>query len=935
MTAFNSSLELAGMSWLVVWALTATAVWGAATAIAACLRRHSAHARHRVWAISMLIFLLAPVLAPALPVPRWWNWAVEGNSVQLAQTPPAADHRSGHGSVHEDANRSFTGGPADDRPNTNERRVSDELPSAPVSTAPRRPANLARAESAPARAFSWRSALVAIWLAGSAVSVLMLAFGMWRVRRMRVLAAKVTGETETVLCRELCRTLGIRCDVALLVAPQASVPLLAGVIRPAIILPTGFGRWSADRLRVVLTHELIHLKRRDVWWEIIAQLAKAPTWFHPLAWYAVRRLRIERELACDDAVIASGAQPADYAEQLVEVAGELRSASWRPAPVVAIAGASPIERRVRSILNPRTWRTPLSRWRTLALATFMASLVIIVAAFSPASGDNQPVNQVAATDQGVQRAAKTAAMETTRELPSIRVRILDRDGNPLPDAGVHASIWTEEKPFKANRDYTTDSHGFAEVELPRSYYIVRLWASKRPFVTMFSHWEQSELAGGKRLPAEYTIHLERGVKAGGLIVNERGQPIAGAKVQVSTSGGTPAKGDGRTSYDAWLATGNDAATTDSDGKWHIENVPDHAQATLSLLVTHPAYSSDESWGQSQKDSGVTTEMLRQETPSITLKDGNIVNGRVTDPDRHPIKDAVVVLGDDPYFSSVQAEFPTDADGRFRLPTQSSKLTSLTVIAPGFAPQLRRIEIKKGLPPQDFKMEPGKTAEIRFVDTSGKPVPYVYANVLSWKGSKSVFYQHNPNQPKVPDTKIPNKADANGVWRWNSAPDGPVTLEIYAKGFARIEVTIAGGDSPKTVTLRPEHLITGHVIDARTKQPVPVFTVIPINVFRPDWLDSERGNAETGKNGKLDYLATRTDIPLRLRIEAMGYRTQTGPEFRVGDDSPRTQDFEMQPSKPVVGQVIDSAGHPVANVVVLLATPTTDARLQSDYAWGNN
>jgi thiol-disulfide isomerase/thioredoxin len=312
-----------------------------------------------------------------------------------------------------------------------------------------------------------------------------------------------------------------------------------------------------------------------------------------------------------------------------------------------------------------------------------------------------------------------------------------------------------------------------------------------------------------------------------------------------------------------------------------------------------------------------------------LKDGNIVQGRVTDPTSHPIKDAIVVLGDDPYFSNVPATFPTDADGQFRLPAQPSKLTSLTVIAPGFAPQLRSIEMKKGLPPQNFQMGPGKLAEIRFVDTSGKPVPNVLANLLSWKGSKSVFYQHNPNHAKVPDTKIPNKADANGVWRWNSAPDDPVALEIYAKGFAGIEVTIAGGDPPKIVTLRSEHRITGHVIDAETKQPIPVFAVIPIDVFRPDWLNAERFNAKTGKNGKLDYLATRTDIPLRLRIEAMGYRTQTGPEFRVGDDSPRTQDFQLQLSKPVAGQVINSAGRPVANAEVLLATPTANASIQPD------
>jgi hypothetical protein len=126
-----------------------------------------------------------------------------------------------------------------------------------------------------------------------------------------------------------------------------------------------------------------------VLWEIVAQLAKIPTWFHPLAWFAVRRLRIEREVACDDAVLLSGVRPADYAEQLVEVASELRSPRWNPAPVVAIAGASPIERRIHSILDPRTWRAPLGRWRTIAVTSLMASLIIVVAALSPTDGQEK------------------------------------------------------------------------------------------------------------------------------------------------------------------------------------------------------------------------------------------------------------------------------------------------------------------------------------------------------------------------------------------------------------------------------------------------------------------------------------------------------------------------------------------------------------------
>ncbi len=113
----------------------------------------------------------------------------------------------------------------------------------------------------------------------------------------------------------------------------------------------------------------------------------------------------------------------------------------------------------------------------------------------------------------------------------------------------------------------------------------------------------------------------------------------------------------------------------------------------------------------------------------------------------------------------------------------------------------------------------------------------------------------------------------------------------------------------------------------TGKPIPAFTVIPIDVFRKDWWCAERGNSVRGKDGRLDYLATRTDIPLRLRVEAIGYRTQDGPEFHVGDDTSRTQDFRMQPSKPITGVVLDAAGQPAKNAEVLVATPTEQISLQ--------
>jgi RNA polymerase sigma factor (sigma-70 family) len=562
----------------------------------------------------------------------------------------------------------------------------------------------------------------------------------------------------------------------------------------------------------------------------------------------------------------------------------------------------------------------------LLLASVLAAAVGGFAAPPPAAKPGETPSAA--------KAAEPAKPEEAQPARTMRVVVLDPHGKPLPDAKVHSGIWTNEKGFKANHDYQTDVAGAAQVELPKTYSIVRLWVSKKPFVTLFAGWEQNELTSGVKLPAEYTFRMERGVAAGGRVVDEQGKPISGARVHVQLAGDPgPAHSDGRTRYNTWLAEGSDAARTDADGRWRIDNVPDHLRAQLSLLVSHPDHVSDRRWQETQKAAGLTMAMLRKGTATLTLKRGIIVRGRVTGPAGKPIKDAVVVRGDDPYSTWLPSKFPTDADGRFRLPALPPGQTTLSVIAPGWAPQLRRIKLEAGLPPQDFRLVAGKPIRLRIVDAAGRPIPRAYVSILEWRGSKSLQSAHNPNHPRVPDTGVPRRANEGGLWAWASAPDDPVKLQISLPGFAENEVEIAGGAAERTIVLKGEHRITGRVIDAATGKPIPAFTVIQLDVFRKDWHVAERGNGVAGKDGRLEYLAGRTDISLRLRVEAAGYRTQDGPEFRVGDDKPRTQDFRLQPSPPVAGVVRDAAGQPVARAQVLLATPTEAARLPS--GWGNH
>ena len=198
----------------------------------------------------------------------------------------------------------------------------------------------------------------------------------------------------------------------------------------------------------------------------------------------------------------------------------------------------------------------------------------------------------------------------------MRINVVGPDGRPMAGAKIHAGIWYEDKTAKKNQKYVSDAQGQTIIELPKNFDIFRLFTSCDGYVPLFTHWEELD----ENPPDTFTITLAKGTRIGGFVKNDDGQPIVGAKVEVSMAYDRAAI-QKRTCIEHWLAEGDDARTTDAEGRWTLNNVPE-GDVKLSLKISHPKYLGDKDWGGLQKEQKVMLEELRRQNGTIILHQKN-------------------------------------------------------------------------------------------------------------------------------------------------------------------------------------------------------------------------------------------------------------------------------------------------------------------------
>ncbi len=175
----------------------------------------------------------------------------------------------------------------------------------------------------PARLGLGLAILLAAALAAMQLVILLRQFR--DLRTLRSVAVPVTGAAARQALEDLSRLLGVRRPVELLGGPDGSLPLTFDVRRPSILVPRGIAT-DPERLRPVLAHELVHVRRRDAAWTLVERLVAIPFAFHPLVWVLAHRIERLRESSCDAEVVGSGvSEPRSYAELLYDMSAVARA----------------------------------------------------------------------------------------------------------------------------------------------------------------------------------------------------------------------------------------------------------------------------------------------------------------------------------------------------------------------------------------------------------------------------------------------------------------------------------------------------------------------------------------------------------------------------------------------------------------------------------
>lgn len=739
------------------------------------------------------------------------------------------------------------------------------------------------------------SGLVGLYALGVGVMLVRLIVSVWQAQRLASRAQRLSEGPLVDRLQGLAHRWSMRLVPRLALVEEIVVPKVVGLVRPTILMPvSAMSGLALDELEMILAHELAHVRRYDIWVNLLQRVVEVVLFFNPAVWYLSHQAGVCREYCCDElACRAFGGSDAEHRTRyasvllrIVEMAGlsGLRSEAATAGNLAALAaGRSPSELRRRvARLFGEPLREPVrfSRGSLLGLAVlFTAVLVtptfwrsVAVSAGPPAADAGHPFELLVTGPDGKPVAEATVEFRTSPKLTAEQVR---------------------RGKFLQQRPYGTlvqcDRDGRLEVTFPVKPRSFSLSIEEPGFGPYWANWGTEE--NPQAIPQQFTAQLDAGWTVGGVIVNGEGSPVAGVEVHPRIKFKKPA---GKLP-ELWVGT---KVVTDAQGRWSYASVPDSMKEVF-VEVQKPEF---QPLRRALTRSEYGIEAGGEPKARLTLSRGLEVTGSVRDEAGQPIAGAIVRT----QFLNDRRQATSGPDGTYRIVGCEPRMARMVVSAPGKARDFQDVRVEPGMKPVDFVLKPGGKVHVRVLDHEGKPVARTRIFFQRWRGRVERFEFDGVNE----------YTDARGEWQWNEAPLDEFKADICPPGGMQlVEQPLVAREEPYIFHLLPPLVISGNVTDAATGQPVKKFLVVPgiDSVDRLPWDRSERREAT---DGHYAYRPNRAYAAHLIRIEADGYQVAISRKIK-SDEGQVQLDFQLQPAKDLAATVVTPSGEPAAGAKIAL------------------
>ena len=613
------------------------------------------------------------------------------------------------------------------------------------------------------------------------------------------------------------------------------------------------------------------------------------------------RVRLVRRGVVPSAIVAeiillteesTAAVPASLRAYTLQVASRFASGAAVAAPTAAL-----VEGVMRSMIMTKI-RTASTAFLALSLIT--ASAATLVATVAPGERQNVTRAPVAGAKQAETRTPVDPGRQATRTLT---LTVIGK-GDKKPVAGTAVERRTFDQP-NSLLNLLTDADGRCPVPIPAGDQgEIEIGAFRDGFVPASISRSPAELGGMNPLTA--ALELDPATPVGGIVRDESGRPIVGARIIPWFVAEKPSASR------SFFVPESGVATTDADGRWRASILPTNASGRILMRLMHPDYVS-EPGGFSQS---VTVEQARAMSGVMIMKEGFAVAGSVIGPEGQAIQGAAIVVP----LSASQGDWfrtATDALGKFRLPHVEDRagrgVLQVRAEAAGFAPAWVQVEARRDAPPVMLRLTKGRPFVGRVVDAKGQPIFGARVSVNAWEECRNLDWR--------------GETDAVGRFTWANAPkSGEILFVVRKAGYAQaFGHKLSVSDPNPIITLNRPVRVRGSVVDAETGRPIDTFNVVPGETWegRGDnihwWRDSR---VVRGVQGRYQYSSDLDQAMTRyLRIEATGYRPSVSRAISEGEGE-IVIDFTLRKGVTlpnVAGVVRLPDNKPLAGAEVYLAT----------------